>query len=174
METETTWHAATMKQLINTLSVDSAVRGLLQCGSHTYTPAPVDAWSDIDLLLVVADEAMAHFHPETAWLASFGDIYAIAGNVQPDYRTFRTYYTDGRRLDWVIADESSFARIDSWAMNPLAYGYAILYAAGEQIRLLSERNFATAPLSLPTEADFRHLVNDFRFKRDQGSRFRQD
>lgn len=161
---ETTWHAATIEQLISILSRDEAVCGLIQIGSHASMPSQVDAWSDIDLMLVVADAAITQFHPATAWLEAFGTVYAVDSGTCADYGTVRTFYTDGRHIDWVIAGESSFTRIDTWAANPLAHGSLVLYAASEHIRHLGERTYQPAPLTNPSDADFVRLVNAFRFK----------
>jgi hypothetical protein len=155
--------AALIDRMVGTLSGKNTVRGLFLIGSLT-DAAWVDEWSDIDLLLVVADDALAQFHPATLWLEAFGTIYAVNPGTRADFGTVRVYYTDGRRIDWVITAESSFARVEAWAENPLAYGCRVLYAASEQIRNAVERKYAPAAPVIPSEADFTRLVSDFRFK----------
>ncbi len=159
-----TWHDATITKLHTILSNDEAVRGIFQLGSFAGAHAQVDAWSDLDLLLVVADEAIEQFDPSSAWREILGDVYAIDSYQHADYSTFRTFYTDGRHIDWLIAAQSSFMHLNAWSNNPLAYGYNILYAASERIQTLAEGSTPPIPFLPPSEADFKQLVNSFRFK----------
>jgi predicted nucleotidyltransferase len=74
METDL-WHETTLQRLTIMLQSDPGVLTLAVFGSYL-RPEVLDVWSDLDLLLVVDDQALKRFFPALDWLAPLGTIYA--------------------------------------------------------------------------------------------------
>lgn len=66
---------ALLARLEAVLRADAAVRALLVVGSVARETA--DGWSDLDVVVVVADAAFAAFDPATSWLGLLGEVLAF-------------------------------------------------------------------------------------------------
>jgi hypothetical protein len=106
------WHEASIANITEILSQDQHVKGLLLVGSCTRDDVQTDEWSDIDIAVIVDDEAITRFYPATDWVRRFGTTYAFSINETDCYHVIRVWFTDGRHFDFIIVEESSLARID--------------------------------------------------------------
>lgn len=68
------WQAITLTDLKSKLEANDEVLALGVFGSMAQGVS--DFWSDIDLIVVVADEAKERFYPTLDWLKTVGEIYA--------------------------------------------------------------------------------------------------
>ena len=68
------WHEAMIRQLHDLAATDPAVEGLAVVGSGAQ--GRLDAWSDLDALLIVRPEAFDRFFPALVWLEPLGRVYA--------------------------------------------------------------------------------------------------
>src|SRR5438034_1311642 len=90
------WQQSTLEDLARRLKPDPAVRALAVFGSAA-EPAP-DHWSDIDALLVVAEEARDRFYPALDWLRPFGELYTSDQSAHPFAAVTRACFALGMLL----------------------------------------------------------------------------
>lgn len=158
------WQQKMIERIQEHLSRDEGVTGLVLLGSFTRDDIATDIWSDVDLVVAVRDEASVRLWPATEWLSALGDVFCTSQNSADDWHVTRAYYADGPRIDFVIATESSLARIEEWENNPLRYANVCLFSRSAALdRALSLTFPPPAPKPVAPE-DFERMANDFWFK----------
>lgn len=158
------WHEDTIRQVSELLAQDSSVLGLLLIGSCSRSDIRPDAWSDVDMVVVVDDCALRRFHPSTDWLAPLGELYAQCLNRTDDYYVVRACFADCRRADFVIVTESSLERIGTWRTDPLRFGGRLLFSRSSALGRALARSLPAPPVRLLSHEQFREMCNDFWFK----------
>ena len=158
------WQDATIQGISSRLSSDEDVRALVLMGSGAQAPLQRDYWSDLDLLVVVGDEALDRFYPSVDWLACFGNVFAYNQSADQFKATTRVCFEDFRRVDFAIMTESALARIQDWPSISFWEASHILFSRSALIdRVLSERLARPQP-PLISPDQFQSLANDFWFK----------
>lgn len=154
------WQERTIQEMITLLEANEAVLALLLKGSSANSSIQIDTWSDVDVTIVVADGALEAFFPTTAWLASLGELYTFSQSSNELTKTTRACFTDFRRIDCVILQESDFPEyvLHSEAVQPLFSRSRIVDEALPNIVPV------VPPPSVPTPEQFERMVNDFWFK----------
>ncbi|MDH4180287.1 MAG: aminoglycoside 6-adenylyltransferase, partial [Armatimonadota bacterium] len=71
------WQADAIDVLTAHLEKDEGVKALLLIGSCADPDVELDLWSDVDIVVVVEDRALARFHPALDWLRVLGEPYAF-------------------------------------------------------------------------------------------------
>ena len=117
------WRAG-LERCREALSGVPEVAALVVAGSGA-DDALVDGWSDLDLIVVVADAAMERFTRGLQWLAPIGEVYAWDASSAPDRQTVRVCFADLRRVDFLVVPESRFAAFAS-APGPLQGGARVV------------------------------------------------
>jgi len=152
------WQDATIEQLMALLSADAEVRGVLLYGSCAREDVRPDCWSDIDLAMVVADGAMAHFFPAADWLAPIGELFACHAHEEAAYNVLHAFFTDGRRIDFKLVNEAMLANA-----NPFYPEGRLLLSRSPALEWALARPSAP-PSWAPLSPDaFAQLCNTFRF-----------
>jgi len=158
------WHETTTRQVEGLLSADEAVKGLVIIGSCARSDVALDPWSDIDLAVVVDDQAVERFYPATEWIARFGEPYCFSLNSAGHFGVLRAQFVDGRRLDFVIIAESALEKIDEWERNPLRYENRLLFSRSPMLDRVLGRQSPPPVFTPLTQQQFERMANDFRFK----------
>ena len=158
------WQYQAIERVKAVLEADEDVRGLVLIGSYTRDDVRTDAWSDVDLVVVVYDEALARFYPATDWMSAIGEPYCFSQSSTGDHQVTRVYLTDGCRLDFVIASESSLERISEWEANPLRYENTCLFSRSAALDQALSMSFSPPTLKPVSSEEFDLMANDFRFK----------
>ncbi|QBD76778.1 hypothetical protein EPA93_12495 [Ktedonosporobacter rubrisoli] len=154
------WQERTIREIRALLEANDAVRALLLKGSCANLSLQVDTWSDVDIIIVVADGALETFFPTTAWLAPLGDVYTFSQSSNELTKTTRVCFTDFRRIDCVFLEESDVQTqvIQSEAIQ-------LLFSRSQLVnKALVKDIVQLPPASVMTAEQFDHLVNDFWFK----------
>lgn len=157
-----TWHAPTLRQLRDLLLPDGDVLALAVFGS-SITPGR-DRWSDLDLLLVVAERATPRFHPALDWLQPLGTIFAFDQSATAYSSVTRVCFSDFRRLDCVIVTAAGLAQPGAVNVLPLWAGVEVVFARSPALAPLLARPFAPPQPSPFTAAQFAGFANGFWFK----------
>jgi predicted nucleotidyltransferase len=133
-------------------------------GSAARAGAELDVWSDIDALLVVADDALDQFFPAVGWLAPLGDLFTYEQSADLHTRTTRCVFADGRRLDIVLTTVSAVLSLPGWPSVPWWHGLSVVFARGDAVRAaLLQQTPALAPPAVAPEA-VDALLRSFWFK----------
>jgi predicted nucleotidyltransferase len=146
------------------LAALSGVEALAIFGSAARAGAELDAWSDIDALVVVADDALDQFFPAVGWLAPLGDLFTYEQSAGAHTRTTRCVFADGRRLDIVLTTASAAQTLPMWPSAPWWQGLSVVFAREDAVRTaLLQRAPAPAPPAVAPEA-VDALLRSFWFK----------
>ncbi len=157
MTPTTDWREDTIQQLHDLLCVDPDVIALAIVGSGTH--AGLDAWSDIDALLVIQSTALERFYPTLAWLEPLGRVYAVDQHRDASRAVSRVWFDDMRLVDVVITTESALQRDARWSQLPDGGGSRVLFSRTPALKRLLPALGATPPSpDTPNEA-FQSLVN---------------
>ncbi|HEY9292376.1 MAG TPA: aminoglycoside 6-adenylyltransferase [Microlunatus sp.] len=144
------------------------VRAVLITSSRTVPGAPVDAYSDYDVILIVRD-VMAYAE-ETEWLEAFGDVViAYWDPIEADETTGEpsssniVQYASGLDIDFGLWPESSLAKIvqNQELTEELDAGYRVLVdkdGVAAQLGSPTYRGYIPKP---PDEATYLRLITDF-------------
>jgi predicted nucleotidyltransferase len=163
IDTGPTWHIDTIRLLSQLLYADNDVIALALYGS-ALRPEDLDAWSDIDALIVVRNGTMSRFFPSTDWLEPLGGIFAREQYAGSDTNTTRLCFEDLRKLDLVFATASSLREIDAWPRVPFAGGLDIRFTRDPQLTRRLEQPFPAPHYTPPPAETFETLVSSFWFR----------
>lgn len=155
------WHAATTQQITDLCRADPDAEALALLGSAAQ--GRVDAWSDLDLLLVVRDGALDRFFPPVAWLASLGSIYASELHPGEFSSVARLCFEDLRRIDLIVTTVSALQRYAEWPGLPFAGGNRVLFSRNPDVETILGLNLDVPPLHVPERA-IEGLASGFWFK----------
>jgi hypothetical protein len=158
------WQQKAIKRVKAVLEADEDVKGLVLIGSYTRDDIKTDIWSDVDIVVVVADQAVSKFYPATDWISPIGEPYCFNQSSTDDYSVTRAYQIDGSRLDFMIVSESSLKAIGEWEDNPLRYINTCLFSRSPVLDEALGMSFPPAVLKPVPPEQFDRTANDFRFK----------
>lgn len=157
------WHESTTEELRSTLGSKPGLIALALFGSALQPDGTFDPWSDLDVLLVVENEAWANFYPRTDWLP-LGEIYASQQSENAYHATTRICLADFRRLDFVITTESKLMKYMEWQHIPFWRGTRLLFSRSTQVTQLLGQELP-APEFVPSSlADLEKISDQFWFK----------
>ena len=158
------WQSDAIDALTAHLRDDEDVKALVLIGSCAYPDVEPDTWSDVDLVLVADDRAVARFYPSSDWLAPLGRIYASAPTASGHFSTIRTYFTDGRRLDVIVLPESALPAVEDWDFNPFCYGARPLFSRSPALDSVLEHTSAPAAFDSQPAERLAEMSQHFWFK----------
>jgi len=159
----TGWQETTIEDFRRVLEPDEAVRALVLFGTAVQ-PSRQDAWSDVDVLLVVDERARERFYPATDWLAPLGALYTWEQSSNPFTSVTRACFPDFRRIDFVITTEAALERVDDWPGIAFWKGTRTLFSRSPQVDRVLARTFAAPSPPLISPQEFQAMVNGFWFK----------
>jgi len=142
------------------------IRAMLLFSSRTNPTAPVDIFSDYDILLAVSD--IHPFHMDDHWLEDFGRVLVVYRNpIGLEYGFecfgFITHYQDGTKIDYCFYPVE-FLR---WAVqqpklpDDLDNGYRILVDKDRLTNGLRPSTYTAYLPKPPTEREYRAIVEEF-------------
>jgi predicted nucleotidyltransferase len=158
------WQESMLEDLVSYLSPNEDISGLLLCGSLSQPGAHPDEWSDIDILVVVKNEALEKFFPIVDWLAGFGKLYTYSQSTDGLTCTTRACFENFHRIDFVITTEANLDHVDQWSSVPFASAVRVLFSRSTLIDEIARRDYPTKEFMPATQAQFLELVRNFRFK----------
>lgn len=159
MNNSAAWQFSTLQQITEQLHPEPVVRALLIVGSVVH--GQCDDWSDLDIILVVADGQLARFFPTLAWLEQMGNVFAYEQFPGKERATTRVCFTDGRRIDAVIVTESGLVEDANW---PFAPDVRVCFSRSPIVDTLLAKPSTPPRFQPATDAQFETLVNQFWFK----------
>lgn len=155
------WQTGTIEAATKLLQADHEVRALIVFGSAAPSAGARDLYSDVDLLLVVTEDALARFFPATDWLQVLGNVFACDQSSGVWRGVTRACFDDFRRIDFVIATEAAFVRDNDW---PLSAGWRVLFSRSLLVDSGLKRLFRPPTPSNFGSDDFASMANQFWFK----------
>ncbi|MEM7113404.1 MAG: aminoglycoside 6-adenylyltransferase [Chloroflexota bacterium] len=99
------WQRELVEQFERFFAADEAVLAVVLAGSLV-TGKDVDRWSDVDLKVVLADEAIGRYFESVSWLEPFGELLGLESHEEPQVKTLRVILDRLRRVDFVFVGET--------------------------------------------------------------------
>lgn len=153
-----------VQQLTALLAADESVTGLMLCGSLAKPNEQVDEWSDVDLNIIVTDDAYERLSSLGDWPAKLGKVYACEVSPREYYTLLRLYYEAAAHLDAMVIPEAALANFDHWPLNPFRDGFSCLFSRTAKLDGILRQQFAPTILPEFSPESFSQMCNQFRFK----------
>ncbi len=157
-----------VRRLVEWANGKDAVRAMLLTSTRANPHAPVDVFSDYDVVLVVED--IRPFFEDRSWLQDFGQVLAVYWDpIEPDpeYGIEQTgnvtYYADGLHIDfrlWPVALAQRIAQAPDLPAR-LDDGYAVLVDKDHLLTGLRPPTYRTYIPARPSEETYQTMIQDF-------------
>lgn len=118
--------SAMLERCLAVLGRTPGVRALILAGSGA-APETLDAWSDVDLVVLTGPAQAGAMFADRRWLADIGGVFASNTSSGPDRWTIRVCFDDLARVDFILADEAGLAALR--ADGPLSHGERVVFGA---------------------------------------------
>ncbi len=157
------WQQEALDTLRAQLHPDPDVLALAVFGSFA-EPDHLDAWSDLDILLVVRTGALPRFFPVVDWLEAVGSIYAMEQHVTATNAKTRLCTGDGGCVDTIIVEQSMVVGGDTGAQLLAGKHLRVVFARHADIAAVLSGPYQPKPLVLPDNAQFQTMADRFWFR----------
>lgn len=108
-----TWQTSALEQLSQYFAAEPDAKAFVLTGSLAapdITPdfwRTPDFWSDVDVKIILADQAIDHYFTSLTWLHSFGQLIGVERHAGPSAKTLRVCLEGFKRFDFVFIPESA-------------------------------------------------------------------
>lgn len=143
-----------------------AVRAMILTSSRTNPHAPVDLFSDYDVIVVVTD--IRPFLEDDGWLEDFGKVLVVYRDpVRLDYGLEKfariTQYEDGTKIDYTVWPVETLRRAAADAVLPdfLDVGYTVLLDKDNLTADLKPPTYRAYIPAPPSEATYCTVIEEF-------------
>jgi aminoglycoside 6-adenylyltransferase len=155
-------------KLVQWADARESIRAILLTSTRAVPNAPVDIFSDYDVILVVED--IHPFFEERSWLEDFGEVIVVYWDpiyTDPDYGIEKvanvTQYADGLKIDFTLWPVELLQKIIQSALvhAELDAGYRVLL---DKDHLTIEMKLPTYKAYIPTRPtldEYEKAINDF-------------
>jgi hypothetical protein len=107
MNDSNTWQTHALAQLSQYFAADPDAKALVLTGSLAAADITPDFWSDIDVKIILADQALERYYTSLAWLQPFGQLIGAERHASPSTKTLRVCLAGFQRFDLVFIPESA-------------------------------------------------------------------
>lgn len=164
MENIQLWQYNAVEDIGELLGSYDEVQAVILKGSVGSENASLDRWSDIDLVVVVMDEHIDKFFPNTDWILPMGKIFAIEQYPGDFTMTSRICLDGYRRFDCIFIKYSDFEKLSKWNFNPIGREYKILFSKIKNINTILDCSIKEESFKEPEYEVFKNMANNFWFK----------
>lgn len=157
-----------LRRLIRWADRREAVRAMLLTSTRAIPHAPVDTYSDYDVVLVVGD--IGPFFVERTWLGDFGEVLVVYWDPiapEPEYGVEQagnvTQYADGLKIDFRLWPVALLQRIAQGPALPseLDAGYRVLLDKDGLTDCLRPPTYRAYIPARPSEETYQTLIQEF-------------
>jgi len=142
------------------------VRAMLLTSSHAVPNAPVDVFSDYDVILALLD--VHPFYEDRAWLEAFGSVLVVYRDPLEPYLGFPksayvTQYENGLKIDFTLWSVEILQRVAADPQLPAEFdaGYRVLLDKDHLTDGLKPPTYAAYIPTPPTETEYQTVVELF-------------
>jgi hypothetical protein len=164
MDDAHSWQSRAVEQLSQLFEGDPDARALVLTGSLADAEVEADAWSDVDMKVVLADRSVDRYYRSLAWLQPFGQLVGMERHEGQAAKTLRVCLDGFKRFDLVFVPQSALHSSSSKNYNLFSQPYAVIWSRlprlGAQIASLS------SPAGHPdiSDIEIERLADQFWFK----------
>src|ERR1051326_1637819 len=102
MEDESTWQTRVVEKLSQFFYDEPDAQAFVLSGSLATSGLQTDIWSDVDVKIVLVDQAVDKYYSSIAWLAPFGRLIGLEKQESLFTKTLRVCLEDFQRFDLVF------------------------------------------------------------------------
>jgi aminoglycoside 6-adenylyltransferase len=153
-------------RLIQWAEVQPFVRAMLLTSSRAVPNAPVDAFSDYDVILAVSE--VQPFYADRTWLEAFGSVLVLYRDPMELYygftkSAFVTQYDNGLKIDFTLWSVEILKRVvaDPQLPDEFDAGYRVLLDKDQLTLGLKAPNYDAYIPKPPTESEYQTVVELF-------------
>lgn len=159
-----TWQDKTLAQMKDFLQSFDSVQAAFVVGSLANDLVQPDYWSDIDLIVVVSDQEISQFFPNTGWLEPIRSVFATSHSEDPPRFTLRVCFRDMRRVDFIFILASEFNNPKARNLHHFQKDYRVLFAKSPEVDQTLPQKFGVKSENQDPETQFLVMSNAFWFK----------
>lgn len=153
-------------QLVRWAEKEVSVRAMMLTSTRANPDAPLDLFSDYDVILVVTD--IRPFFEDRNWLEDFGRVLVVYRDpIQPLYGVgkfaYITQYEDGIKIDFTLWPVELLEQVvkDRKLPDDLDVGYAVLLDKDHLTEGLKAPTYTAHIPTPPTQAAYQSLIEVF-------------
>lgn len=155
-----------IESLIQWAEHQPLVRAMLLTSSRAVPQAPIDVFSDYDVILAVHE--VHPFHEDRTWLEAFGSVLMLYRDpLESDYgypkSGYVTQYEDGLKIDFTLWSVEILQRVvaDPRLPDEFDAGYRVLLDKDHLTDGLKPPTYTAYIPTPPTEAEYQDMVEVF-------------
>jgi aminoglycoside 6-adenylyltransferase len=155
-----------IQELVHWAEQRPSVRALLLTSTRTHPEAPVDIFSDYDVILAVTD--IDPFFQDRAWLEDFGPVLVVYRDpIKPLYSwgkfAYITQYKDGLKIDFTLWPVELLQKVAAETKLPddLDVGYVVLLDKDGLTTSLQPPTYTAYIPTPPTETAYQNVIEEF-------------
>ncbi len=158
------WQEDALEEISSYFKSKIEVLALLLLGSLSTQDTQPDYWSDIDILLVIADDKLEKFFPTVDWLGHFGTLYTYEQSQGKFKDTTRACFDDFRRIDIAFTTEKKLLNSKEETSNILHPNTTILFSRSDVVNKAIQQNIEKEIFLPASDESFHEMARAFRFK----------
>ena len=155
-----------IRRMVEWAEAHASVRVVLLTSARTRPDAPVDLFSDYDVILAVTD--VHSFFEDRSWLGDFGPVLVVYRDPLKRYYgeekfAYITQYENGLKIDFTLLPVEILRRIVADPVLPpdLDVGYAVLLDKDGLTAGLQPPTYRAYILAPPDEGTYQTLIEEF-------------
>ena len=146
------WQTGAVEQLSRLFEGDPDARTFVLAGSLADPQVETDFWSDVDVKVILADQAVDRYYLSAAWLHPYGQMIGLERHEDLFTKTLRVCLDGFRRFDLVFVPESTWHNPSSWEHQLFRQPYTVIWSRLPDLEQMLEAHIAS-PLSSAIEQD---------------------
>jgi len=158
------WHEEALKDLLALLEEDDSVKAVIMTGSLADPDIQPDAWSDIDLKVVLDDNALDGYFPKVDWAEPLGKVLAVSRSEDENSATLRMCFEDFRRFDMTFIPASRLSDDSNGQRWWFQGKYKILTSRIDNLESMIESTRTQEQFEEISPKALDNIVNEFWFK----------
>lgn len=147
MDDPHTWQMGALEQLSQYFAAEPEAKAFVLTGSLAAADIAPDFWSDIDVKIVLADQAINRYYTTLTWLEPFGRLIGLERHAGPSTKTLRLCLEGFKRFDLVFIPESALHALGAKGEPLLRPPCTVIWSRLPGL----ETHIAAAPAALPYE-----------------------
>jgi len=159
-----TWQAQALEQLSQLFAQDTNARAFALTGSLADTSIQIDAWSDIDVKVVLTAAAVDRYYASVAWLRPFGQLIGTERHTDRFAKTLRVCLVNFQRFDLVFVPESTLQNPSAWDAGLFRQPCTVLWSKLPDLETQIAAHTSPAAYHDISEADLTRMADAFWFK----------
>jgi hypothetical protein len=156
---ENTWQWQTAHQICTQLIGRDELLALVVIGS--LARQELDPLSDLDLVMIVKNEAFGQFFPERAWLGWLGVVLGYEQHGDNQSGTHRLLLGDGRRIDLIVLSEPA---LEQEGFQALWRPSLVLFSRSQVLDRYLQQSAELAVFAPLSDQAFAALVDGFWYR----------